>query len=178
MKALPNDKWRQAAIHYAFGSGRHGAKIDAVRKAGYEGTDNALYVLATRMFQDHRMLAAIVELTKGEVKALLPAAKRAMTEIINDPGHKDRFAASKTVLDRAGVAEAAEVNVNHTHSLDEQTLARVAALGKRMGFDPTKMLGWRHGQIIDVTPEPVAIENHSQLTPEEQLKRMFQESQS
>lgn len=169
MKALPNDRWRAACIAFVTGPGsHHGNKgyAAAAQAAGYEGNQNVLNVQGHRMFHDHRMQAAIQEEFRKTMVGMLPIAKRAVEEIVMTPGDKDRLAAAKTILDRAGVHEVREERVHQEVTVSVEFQQRAVLLAKRMGLPIEKLLGHRLAQKIPVVdaefaelPKPRTLED-------------------
>lgn len=157
MAALPNDRWRTACLAYLEGrknpSGGNANKgyIDAIKQAGYEGTDNSLYVTASRMFHDDRMMAAIQEQARGMMVNLLPLAVEAITSIVGDPQHKDRLAAAKTIADRTGLHAVTESRTVAEVEITPEKLQRAQMLAKRMGVPLDTLIGTRLAAKVEVT---------------------------
>src|SRR6266699_2885956 len=109
MKALPNDRWRAACLHFVHGgggsAGNNKGYVAAYRAAGYASTENAMRVNAHHMFHDARMQAAMQEEARKSMVALIPMARDAVSEIVRTPGHPQQLNAAKTILDRGGIHE-------------------------------------------------------------------------
>ena len=149
MAALPNDRWRTACLAYLEGrrnpkGGNHNkGYVDALIAAGYEGTPGSLYVAASRMFHDDRMLAAIQEQARGMMVNLLPMAMEAIADVVSDPQHKDRLAAAKTIADRTGLHAVTETRTVAEVEITPEKLQRARMLAQRMGVPLDTLIGTR-----------------------------------
>lgn len=146
MAALPNDRWRRFVIALLDGttSDGHGSKghTAALKRAGWRGTPESLRVTAYRLSHDVRVQEAIQEEARKRLSFGLPMALNAIEEIVADPQHKDRLAAAKAVMDRAGLNEVAESH--HTVEFianDPAVLERVRQLAARTGVPVEKLIG-------------------------------------
>jgi hypothetical protein len=76
MQALPNDKWRAAAVARFLVTPGHGANTEAYRLAGFgEGKKRENHkITAHQIFHDPRMLAALHELGELHLRAGVPDA--------------------------------------------------------------------------------------------------------
>jgi hypothetical protein len=109
MRALPNDRWRAAAVaRYMVkpGRGPGGGNTGAARAAGFgnaEGTTTPSSMKATayKVFHDPRMLEALHELGEQYLKQGVPDAIAVVYEIMGDKRHKDRLKAAQIFIDRA-----------------------------------------------------------------------------
>jgi hypothetical protein len=164
MAALPNDFWRACALAFVEGGGGNGRGTskgysEALRQAGYKGTENGTNSRGHQIFHDRRMLDALQELVREEMKLGAPIAKRTMIEIMRTPGHKDQFNAAKAVLDRAGIVEQVEIKKTVEHTMSPEMVHKLAVMAKSLGIDQRKLLGWRQAPAVDaefVEVQPVA----------------------
>lgn len=143
MQALPNDRWRDACVAFVEG-GAYGSDhgyTDAIKKAGFEGTPNSLRVTAHRIFHDHRMQAAVQEEARKRLTGLVPLAIRAHREIMEDPFHKDRAVAAKSIFDRAGLHVVTEHRENIGVVFSVEQKQRAVLLAKRLGIPLDKLVG-------------------------------------
>jgi hypothetical protein len=154
MAALPNDFWRACVLAYVEGGGGNGrgtskGYTEALRQAGYDGTDKGTNARAHQIFHDRRVLDAIQELVREEMKLGAPIAKKTLIDIMKSPGHKDQFNAAKAVLDRAGIVEQVEIKKTVEHTMSPEMIHKVAVMAKSLGIDQRKLLGWRHAPVTD-----------------------------
>lgn len=149
MAALPNDRWRRFVVEWLDGAkGGHGGNAKgysaALRRAGWKGkSDAALAVSARRIARDPRVLEAIQEEARKRLRGAVPMALAALDEIVEDKAHKDRLAAVKSVLDRAGLHEVREEVHRHEVFIadDPMMLERVRQLAGRLGVPVERLLG-------------------------------------
>lgn len=119
--------------------------------AGYGGTTGSRDVALHRLRHNPKVLAAIKEVAEAEIKSLAFLGAKALREIVNDPGHKDRLKAADMVLNRSGllVIQETKVMVEHKNPDIASTVARVRALALGMGMDP-KLLLLQAGVPMDI----------------------------
>jgi hypothetical protein len=124
MRALPNDRWRAAAVaRFMVKPGRMpgGGNTGAARAAGYSGPH--LKQVAFQMFHDPRMQEALHELGEQHIKNGVPDAIAAVLEIMDDKRHKDRLKAAQIFIDRAHpVSTLHHVTVEHKIDYTKQAL--------------------------------------------------------
>lgn len=153
MRALPNERWRVACMAFCHGIGKSSRNnygyVEALKAAGWEGTEGSLRVSAHRIFHDHRMQAAVIEESKKAFVGLVPLARDKMEEILQTPGHPKQFDASRTILDRAGIVERREEHVTHEITMSPENQQRVALLAKRLGIPVQKLVGNRQAPVIE-----------------------------
>jgi hypothetical protein len=170
MLALPNQKWRDTAIAFIEGGGASRGRgdkgyISAIRAAGWTGTPMSLQVTASRLFSDGRMQAAIQEEARKRTVTLLPMAIAAHTEIMNDKDHKDRLAAARSVMDRAGLHAVTEERKVLEISFGPEQIKRAVMLAKRMNIPLAQLVGPRAAALA--TPEGVELEGAQEAEFEE-----------
>lgn len=119
--------------------------LEAIRDAGYKGSDTTLAPQASKMTHDPRIMAAIREVSNslGVVEGI-PTALRALIDIAGDVTReaKDRNTASKELLDRFGFSAKTEHNVTvATMNLTpEAVAAQLAQFAEKFGHDPVKVI--------------------------------------
>jgi phage terminase small subunit len=147
LKALPNERWRVAVVKFCDDprSTDHGAKVRAVKAAGYEGSAQVLANRAQRIFTDPRVIEAINELMRKELRNMAPAAVNVLKQILHDPLHKDRLKAADKILERFDpVVSKSEVSVTHRRELSPDELLLKELRDARAG------LGFTREQLINL----------------------------
>jgi phage terminase small subunit len=99
----------------------HGALTAAARAAGYgnrEGTTTpkTMAVIAQRLQNNDKVIAAIAEMTKKIIRSEALASIETVREIRDDPLHKDRLKAAMVFVDRVDPVETRH-NVEVTHKV-------------------------------------------------------------
>lgn len=108
------------------------------------------YVLLKRQ----EVIDAITALTDRMMHGSAIPAINAITEIVNDPTHKDRLKAAGMILNRTGWPEVQEHRVRVEKVPDEVAMIAAATeLAKKMGVDPARLLG--RNTAIDLEALPV-----------------------
>jgi hypothetical protein len=133
MAALPNDRWRAAAV------ARFMAKSNtaAIIAAGFSSSP-ASRQTAYNIFHDERMLRALRELGEKHLVNGIPDAIGAVEEILADKDHKDRLRAAQTLLDRAyPLTTHQHLTVEHIDH-DAEAVAQLRIL-KGLGVAPEKL---------------------------------------
>jgi hypothetical protein len=140
LAALPNDRWRAAAV------ARFRVKTNtaALRLAGFgdvPGGATSLKQMAYEIFHDERMLRALKELGEQHLVAGIPNAIRVLDEIMADVKHKDRLKAATARLDRAyPLTTHSHVTVEHIDH-DAEAVGQLRVL---------KGLGVTHEKLVEV----------------------------
>jgi hypothetical protein len=141
MQALPSDRHRAfVRALYQVRPG-HGANVKAAKLAGFgtpTSTPQSMATIASRLAHDDRVLAAIREEDEKHIRSSAPRAIRALSHLIETPGHKDHARGIGMVLDRVHPATSV-VSVAHKHEHDispdakdaVQVLARIAELAAK-----------------------------------------------
>ncbi len=147
---------RQRAFVVAmFDLGADATYADAARRAGYpDDGGTSIRVQAHRLAHSDRVQAAFREEAEKMAAGLLPLAHKMMADIARNPAHPDHFKAVKHAQALAGVSPTQKHEVVHKHDAAGLKADLLAAMD---------LLRSVAGPIIDVTPEPLAIDNHSQL---------------
>jgi hypothetical protein len=118
MRALPSDKHRCFVISlYEVERGR-GANVQAAKMAGF-GTSttsaNGWSAIGYRLAHDEKILMAIHEEDQRRIRSSAPRAIRALSNLVEDPDHKDHGRALAMVLDRVHPAETRHTVAVHHH---------------------------------------------------------------
>src|ERR1700731_3198572 len=112
------EKQRNFVLHLVEhgATGGHGSKgyTEAYMAAFPDATKATAKPEASKLMRQKRIHEAIREEVESRISAGgLPKAYAAMMDIIDDPGHKDRFRAAKHVAALAGVNTVQEHHVTH-----------------------------------------------------------------
>jgi hypothetical protein len=129
MRALPL-RWQKAVTALFLTKGNRSA---ALRAAGYGAKGNSLHVLASRMFADERMRAAVREVALQTIETSEPELLATTLDIMRDTATRpaDRLAAARMVWDRANpVLNKTKIEVEHHLSSDELDVQHYRALQK------------------------------------------------
>jgi alpha-beta hydrolase superfamily lysophospholipase len=136
MKALPTDRHRAfVRAMYQVKPG-HGAPVRAAKLAGFgtpQSSPQSMATIASRLTHDPRVQEAFAEQDKLYIRAAAPRAIRALSNAIEDSGHKDHMRAVAVVMDRIHPLESVHhVKVQHdaTPSFKEtaEVMERIAIL--------------------------------------------------
>jgi phage terminase small subunit len=118
MRALPL-RWQRAVTALFVTKGNRSA---ALRAAGYKAQPNSLHVLASRIFADDRVRAAVRECAARMIEIAEPELLATTLDIMRDTATRpaDRLAAARMVWDRANpVLNKTKIEVEHHLSSDE-----------------------------------------------------------
>jgi hypothetical protein len=135
MKAL-NPKQRAFAVALFDYPDAH---YEAARVAGYEGTKEYRSMQASRLCSNEKVQAALREIALSRNVLMVPGALKAVKEITEDVGHKDRLRAATNTLSRAGLDAPArsEVSVDLNVAWPTMTeLQKIAEFAKWANEDP------------------------------------------
>jgi hypothetical protein len=132
MKALPSDKHRAFCLAlYELPRGK-GAQVNAARMAGFgtsKSSPASMYVIASNLAHDQRILAALHEEDQRRIRASAPRAISALMNLIETPEHKDHARAIGMVMDRVHPAETRHtVEVHHHVDHDAEAVAHLRML--------------------------------------------------
>ncbi len=99
--------------------------------------------IGSTMAHNPKLIAAMKEEADRRVRIGAPLAIDVMLEIMNTPGHKDRFKAAVEVANRSGLLVIHQSEVLHTHAGQStpEMLKRIELLARQLGVDPVKLLG-------------------------------------
>ena len=142
MKALSDRQKAFVLALYQLPPG-YGVNVRAAKMAGY-GTDRTTWkcwsVIGSRVAHDEKVLAAIHEEDKKRIRASAPRAIRALSNMVEDPDHRDHIRAVTAVLDRVHPAETHHtVAVHHTIDHNDEAIESLRAF-KRLGVAHEKLL--------------------------------------
>ena len=120
MAALRSDKHRAFVLAcYSVPLG-YGAHVKAAKMAGF-GTSTtsakSWSVIASRLAHDDQIQAALSEEDQRRIRASAPRAIRALSNMVEDPDHRDHCRAVSMVLDRVHPAETRHT-VDVVHRVD------------------------------------------------------------
>jgi phage terminase small subunit len=129
MKALRSDRHRAFVLAlYAIRPG-YGANVKAAKMAGF-GTDRTTAkgwsVIASCLAHDEKIQAAMREEDQKRIRASAPRAVRALSNLVEDPEHRDHCRAIGMVLDRTHPIETQHtITVNHRIDHDAEAVAQL-----------------------------------------------------
>jgi hypothetical protein len=152
MRALTR-RQRAFVVHFFDHPDQH---YQAAHLAGYKGDSLQLSMVASKLLHNPRMQPALREEAQRRGVLMVPAALKAVSDIQNDPQHRDRLRAAKDTLDRAGLAPVArsqvqvDMNVsNENPALTElRTLCDIINSGPQYELMAIGMLGPMIGQQL------------------------------
>jgi len=134
MRVLPA-RW-QSAVQNLFLVG--GDQTKALRLAGYKGKPASLNVMASRVFADDRVRAAVKELCGRYIDICEPELLSIVQSIMRDSGEKasDRLRAASMIWDRANPVQTRHnIQVEHVMTDNERDIAHYRGL-KAIGAPP------------------------------------------
>lgn len=132
-------RFAMAAVMYPFAKDWQIAKA-----AGYSDKSHGyLRKAACVMFHDEKILAAIRECADREVRSGAMLGVATIKKIVRRDGDKDQLKAAVWLAGMNDFAVAQNINVNQkiTDQSGDAIIARIAALAKKLGVDPMKLLG-------------------------------------
>jgi phage terminase small subunit len=139
MQAL-NPKQRAFALHLFDHADAH---YKAAEQAGYTGTKEYLSMQASRLCANEKVQAALREIALSRNVLMVPGALKAVKEITEDIGHKDRLKAATNTLSRAGLDPVVRHEHQHevavTVSADEEA-REIFKIARELGVDPATVL--------------------------------------
>ena len=172
MKALSDRHKAFVLALYTIRPG-YGANVKAAKLAGFgtsKSTPKSWSVIAATLAHNEKVLAALHEEDQKRIRASAPRAIRALTNLIEDPEHKDHARGIGMVLDRVHPAETRHtVDVVHHVDHDAEAIAQLRML-KQLDVPRAKLeavFGFtglsRYERLLDIEdakrrPEPRLIE--------------------
>jgi hypothetical protein len=112
-------------------------------RAGYGlpgSTPETLAKIGYRLFRRDRVLAALLEEAKKNLRNSAPEALRAVRQILSDEHHRDRFKAISLVLDRSD-AVVTKIDATVTHKFDPVKITLELLTGyKKAGWTKEMLL--------------------------------------
>lgn len=131
----------------------------AAKAAGYSPNSYAaLRGQGHSLSRNEAVVAALQEEATRHLDGSALLAVDVLVQIANDPKQtsKERRAAALALLDRSGHGASQNINVNKTvvDRTGPAMIARIAALAKALGHDPSVLLGVNapERKLIDVSP--------------------------
>jgi hypothetical protein len=140
MRVLPA-RWRVAVLAL-FDVKPPGDRTAAIVFAGYKGKADSLNVMASRIFADDRVRAAIAEECRRRIDTSEPETIAVVRGIMHDPDEKsaDRLRAAGMMWDRARPVETRHrIDVEHHVTQDDRDVQHYRAL-KTLGAPPEAFL--------------------------------------
>lgn len=114
----------------------------AAEIAGYAGTPGSIRVTGHQLAHHPKVIAAAREEADRRLRGGAILGASVMIEIASDPMHKDRFKAADRLLGSAGLnLETVSRHIIEDHRSDNELLLAIAAIAKKNGLDPSKLLG-------------------------------------
>lgn len=108
----------------------------AMRRAGYQGKEEACRKQASRLLKNPVILEALKEASVAHLKAMIPKAVNALDNVLADPKHRDHHKAIVALLDRVGLHPVTEHKTTVEHTIDRDALiSRIAVILERHGID-------------------------------------------
>lgn len=110
--------------------------------AGYAGTPGSIRVTGHQLAHHPKVIAAAREEADRRLRGGAILGASVMIAIASDPMHKDRFKAADRLLGSAGLnIETVSRHIIEDHRSDNELLLAIAAIAKKNGLDPSKLLG-------------------------------------
>lgn len=116
---------------------------EAARQAGYSdpGT-GSIRVRGHQVLHHPKVLEAIREFTLASIRADAPVLVDALKKVAGSVQHKDQVKAIGMLLNRGGLPEITEKNINVNVTITkEEKIAEIRLMAEEMGLDPEKLLG-------------------------------------
>ena len=120
---------------------------ECARLAGYAESD--IRNTAYRLMRDPKILQAIREECENADRGLLPLARAALQRLIENPAHKDHFAAIKFLCGCLGISPVTKSESKRTveHTANLPALVELKMLAQQLKLEPA--------QMIELNPEKV-----------------------
>jgi hypothetical protein len=161
-ECMPSER----AFNLAICEGKSGAQ--AAREAGYGNKDGTstpetMAKIAYRLLNSTRVVAGLAETAAKLIRSEVPAAIKAVREIVGDKFHKDRLKAANLILERADPTTQ-KIEVAHSHQVDltTETLEQLRFL---------KSLNVGRDKLIEVFG-PQGLDRYEQLLIEQDKKSL------
>jgi hypothetical protein len=120
MAALPSDRHRAFVLALYQIKPGYGAHVAAAKAGGFGSSTTSVKswsTIASRLAHDERILAAMHEEDQRRIRSSAPRAIMALSNLIEDPDHKDHARGIGMVLDRVHPAETRHT-VDVVHHVD------------------------------------------------------------
>ena len=143
MAAIRSDRHRAFVLAlYSVPLG-YGANVTAAKMAGFGTSTTSAKcwsVIASRLAHDDKILAALHEEDQKRIRASAPRAIRALTNLVEDPGHRDHVRGIGMILDRVHPLETRHtVDVVHRVDHNAEALDHLALM-KKLGVARDKLV--------------------------------------
>jgi hypothetical protein len=155
-------KQREFVLAFVANPGASHAAV--ARLAGYSDVGDGAKVVACRMLQDEKILAALHELLDKSFRSDAVFARGILLEIAADERHPAaaRLRAAEALLNRRGFAAEQKIRVEHSDTSSEEMIERIKRLATELNLPADKLLGGNthamkliEGQVIDAEPAPM-----------------------
>ena len=116
---------------------------EAARVAGYGGDhEGSARVQSTRLMHRPDIKKAMIEYAQGKFTEFAPAVMRTIQDVATNPQHKDAVKAAFGWLNRSGLHEVVERNVNINVTMTrEEKIAEIRQLAEEFGKNADELLG-------------------------------------
>ena len=137
MRELPNDRWRAFVRAWCDPANRQNA-AHCARVAGFQCESAESFAkVAYRLLNDQRIVEAVQELARKQLRSLAPKATAALDNLLDKSGHKDHARAIGMVLDRTDPTTQT-IDVKHTHEVIDRDKDLVEAYRYLVSLDVTR----------------------------------------
>ena len=127
---------------WAMLSDPYGTQADWAREAGYSDSSEGCKVRGHQAFQDPKVQAAALEVSRATLGALGPVlAASGLLRIAAKPDHPQHVKALELLANRVGLQEKQQIEVTHRDLTGDALMARIRELAKKHGLDERKLLG-------------------------------------
>ena len=133
----------------------------AARMAGYNGNDNSLNAIGSRLCADPRVQRALADVAMGIASASSITAVNALVKMVEDESgktsDKTKLTAVAKIISIIGLEPDKSVNMKHTIAVEPSSkdqIAEIIRMSREIGVDPRRLLG-RAGVTIDAEFEQV-----------------------
>lgn len=135
---------KQRAFCLAYVTQTNASASEAARLAGYmdNGGGGSVRVTGYRLAHNPKVLAAIREVVVARVSSNLPVYINALDRVAANDMHKDQVRAIDMLLNRGGLPDITERNVNVSVTLTTaQKNAEIRRMAEELGLDADMLLG-------------------------------------
>jgi hypothetical protein len=143
MAALRSDRHRAFVLALYQVPPGYGAQVTAAKLAGFgttATTPQSWSAISSRLAHDDKIQAALFEEDQKRIRASAPRAIRALSNMVEDPNHRDHARAVGMVLDRVHPVETHHtVEVHHTVDHNAEALDQLALM-KRLNVAHEKLV--------------------------------------
>lgn len=127
------------------------SRAEAARMAGYSDAAEGAKVVACRMAQDPRIVAALQEQAGKRLLSVSMKAAFRVEQMLESPDEKIALKAAMAILDRAGHAPQQNININQTvtDQSGKAIMERIRSLASKHGLDEKRLLGAPVAEPVD-----------------------------